>query len=154
MWSTISSWACMYCVQLRGPPVDWNNIIFQIQAEFTCWANTELKKKAEWRQTGSDRRVSYATVGFVIQTSDSLHWLRVEGKNKKNKTVPGIFLFSPKAYLILFCTIWLTSRLTHTLHFQERTNHRRLFKIICFFYWSLHKEGVFEPGWPFTHKPA
>jgi hypothetical protein len=85
------------------------------------------------RDRQTDRHVSYAAVVLAVQTSDSLHWLGAEGKKKL-----VVFFYFPVAYLILFYTIWLTSKLTHTPDFQERTNHRRLFKIICFFYPRLH----------------
>lgn len=75
------------------------------------------------------------------------------GSVRREKKFLVFFLF-PSAYLILFYTIWLTSKLTRTPHFEERTNHRRLFKIICFFYFRLHKQGVFESGWQFILKSA
>lgn len=143
MWSTITSWAYMYCVELRGSPIDWNNIIFQIQAAFTCCANIELGKKRRY----DDRHVSYASEAFP-----SKHPTACTGSVLREKS-SGSFYF-PSAYLILFCTIWLTSKLAHTLHFEERTNHRRLFKIICFFYSRLHRQGIFKPRWLFILKSA
>jgi hypothetical protein len=77
---------------------------------------------------------------FCVQTSASLHWL-----------CSSVFFYFSSAYLILFYTLWLTSKLPV---WRENESEKPFLNCFLFFifYSGLYKQRGFDPRWSFIHK--